>query len=121
MAKNETKRLSPAQIQADIDSYDALMDMEDYKAANPAYSRENATTSRTGMGRSQQKSTQSTAAAAADRDNMIGDEWGFHNIILGIKDQVVAQFGINSNEAQAIGLKKKSEYKARSKKKTPAK
>ena len=120
MAKNETKRLSPAQIQLDIESYDALLDTKNYAPANPAYSKENATTSRTGMGTSQAAETQSNATAAANRDNATSDEWKFHNIMLGVKDQVVAQFGRDSNEAQAIGLKKKSEYKTRTKK-TPAK
>jgi hypothetical protein len=31
--------------------------------------------------------------------------------VLGAKDQVIAQFGRDSNEAQAVGLKKKSERK----------
>jgi hypothetical protein len=30
--------------------------------------------------------------------------------MLGVKDQVIAQFGKDSNEVQAVGLKKKSEY-----------
>lgn len=120
MAKNETRRLKPAQIQADIETYDALLDIEKYAPANPAYSKESATTSRTGMGTSQQKETQSAAAAAADRDDAVANEWAFHNLILGARDQVVAQFGRDSNEAQAVGLKKKSEYKTRAKKK-PAK
>jgi hypothetical protein len=33
--------------------------------------------------------------------------------MLGAKDQIVAQFGRDSNEAEAVGLKKKSEYKTR--------
>lgn len=45
-------------------------------------------------------------------------EWEFHNLILGAKDPRVAQFGRDSNEAQAVGLKKKSEYKT-SKRKPP--
>ena len=41
-----------------------------------------------------------------------GREWEFHNLILGAKDQVTAQFGRDSNEVQAVGLKKASERKA---------
>ena len=36
--------------------------------------------------------------------------------MLGAKDQVTAQFGRNSNEVQALKLKKTSEYKARTRK-----
>jgi len=32
--------------------------------------------------------------------------------MLGVKDQVTAQFGLDSNEVQAIGLKKTSERKS---------
>ena len=35
------------------------------------------------------------------------------------KTQVVAQFGNSSNKKQAVGLKKKSEYKKATKKETP--
>jgi hypothetical protein len=44
-------------------------------------------------------------------------ERDFHNAILGAKDQVKAQFGKDSNELQALGLKKASEYKRPSPKK----
>jgi hypothetical protein len=37
--------------------------------------------------------------------------------MLGVKDQVTAQFGRDSNEVQAIGLKKASERKAPQRKK----
>jgi hypothetical protein len=33
--------------------------------------------------------------------------------MLGAKDQVVAQFGRDSNEVQSLGLKKASEYRTR--------
>ena len=40
--------------------------------------------------------------------------------VLGVKDQVTAQFGRDSNEVQALGRKKPSEYKPRARKpKTP--
>ncbi|HEY5232033.1 MAG TPA: hypothetical protein VIK35_00670 [Verrucomicrobiae bacterium] len=36
-------------------------------------------------------------------------QWTFHNALLGAKQQVLAQFGDDSDEAQALGLTKKSE------------
>jgi hypothetical protein len=39
----------------------------------------------------------------------VAAEWAFHNAILGVKEQVRAQFGPDSNEVQALGLVKKSE------------
>ncbi len=38
-------------------------------------------------------------------------EWRFHEVMLGAKDQVIAQYGVNSDQVQALGLKKKSERK----------
>jgi hypothetical protein len=116
MAKNETKRLTPAQLQADKDSFAALQSNSRYAPANPAFAITAITTVHTALGTDQQTEAQTNAAAAAARDNAVAREWEFHNLILGAKDQVVAQFGRDSNEAQAVGLKKKSEYKARKRK-----
>jgi hypothetical protein len=40
----------------------------------------------------------------------VAGEWEFHNLMLGVKDQVIAQFGKDSTQVQAVGLKRKSEY-----------
>lgn len=69
------------------------------------------------MEAAQEASAQAKAAADAARDDEIAAEWAFHDFILGAKTQVKAQFGDSSNEIQALGLKKKSEYKSPSKKK----
>jgi hypothetical protein len=45
------------------------------------------------------------------RDAAAAAEWEFHNIMLGVKTQVMAQFGDSSDQVQALGLKKKSERK----------
>jgi hypothetical protein len=46
--------------------------------------------------------------------------WDFHYAVLEAKSQVKAQFGADSNELQAVGLKKKSEYKSPKARKTPS-
>ncbi len=38
-------------------------------------------------------------------------EWEFHNAVLAMKEVVKGQFGSDSDEAQSIGLKKKSDRK----------
>ena len=40
--------------------------------------------------------------------------------MLGVKTQVIAQYGVDSNEAQSLGLVKKSERKPPTRKKTSA-
>ena len=47
-------------------------------------------------------------------------EWDFHNAILAMKEVVRGQFGADSNEARAIGLKKKSDRKRPVRTKTTA-
>ena len=71
------------------------------------------------MEAAEEKSAQDAATAAASRDDEVAAQWGFHDFILGAKTQVKAQYGDSSNEIQALGLKKKSEYKSPTKKKIP--
>ena len=52
-------------------------------------------------------------APAAARDAAIAAQWEFHNLMLGVKDQVIAQYGADSDQVASLGLKKKSERKAR--------
>ena len=47
-------------------------------------------------------------------------EWEFHNAMLGVKEQAIAQYGKNSDQLQALDLKKKSEYKSPARKKAAA-
>ncbi len=51
------------------------------------------------------------SAFDAARDIAAQAEWDFHYLIVKARQQVVAQFGDDSNEAQAMGLTKKSERK----------
>jgi hypothetical protein len=111
MAKDETHRLIPSVIQANKDAYNALTNIKNYSPANAAYKMAALTAAFNDMLAKQAAETQALASYKAARDNVNAAEWAFHNLILGTKDQVIAQFGKDSNEAQAIGLKKKSEYK----------
>ena len=57
--------------------------------------------------------------AAGARDTANAAEWAVHNFILGMKTQIIAQYGEDSDQVQAIGLKKKSERKKPHKKTPP--
>jgi hypothetical protein len=102
--------MTPAQLQADKDAFDALQAIPNYAPANPAYTVNAITAKRQAMHDKQAAETQANAAAAAARDDSTSGEWDFHDAVLGAKDQVAAQFGKDSNEYQSLGLKKKSEY-----------
>jgi TorA maturation chaperone TorD len=107
---NQANRLRPSQIQVDRDAYAALLAIADYAPANPAYTVAALTAASTGLAAAQQTEAQAAAAAASARDDAAAREWEFHELILGAKDQVVAQYGKDSNEVQSVGLKKRSEY-----------
>ena len=109
---NESKRLRPAQVAEDEDVLAALKAISNYRPANPAYSIEAIVQAHDELRAAQTAEVQTEAAYKGARDTAVEKELNFHNLILGTKDQVTAQFGRNSNEVQAIGRKKSSEYKA---------
>jgi hypothetical protein len=110
MAKNETKRIRPSILQQDRDAFAALQTVSGYAPSNPSYAILQLQTLRATWKR------KNKADLDAARDDATAAEWAFHNAVLGAKDQVIAQFGEDSNELQALGLKKKSEFKSPSKK-----
>ena len=120
MAKDESKRLNPTLLESDKVSLAALQAITGYAPANPAFALSALTTAQTELNAAQQAEAQAAAEAATARDNAVAKEWAFHNLMRGAKDQVVAQFGRDSTEVQAVGLKRASEFKPRSRKpKTP--
>ena len=112
MAKNENRPLNPSQLSANEDAFAALQTIEGYAPANPAYTLAAVRTGHDALLARQQAAVQAEAAAQAARDEAVAEAWRFHNTILAVKDQVRAQFGKDSSEVQALGLKRKSEYKS---------
>ena len=109
---NENKRLRPAQIEADRASFAALQAVAGYAPANQAYALAKVTEAEAAVRAAQAAEAQAEAALASARDAAVASEWEFHNLMIGAKDQVMAQFGRDSNEVQAVGRKKASERKA---------
>lgn len=110
MASKKRKRLRPAILQEDIDAYDALLAIEGYNPSNPAFALAAVTASKTSKETKQTAKIQADAAAAAADDAEVDGEWDFHDKILGVKIQVKAQYGEDSDEYASLGMKKKSEY-----------
>lgn len=109
MAKDETKRMRPSDLQADRDTLAAIKAMSGYAPANSAYTAANLTAKLTGMVDAKDIEVQKQAEADSARDDAVAAEWAFHNAVLGAKDQVKAQYGDDSNEYQAVGRTKASE------------
>jgi hypothetical protein len=112
MPKDRTKRLKPSILVADRESLAALTNISNYTPANTNYALPALNTLRADLDSAQGAETQAAAAAAAARDSATAKEWAFHEAIIGMRDQVVAQFGRDSDEAQTVGRKKESERKA---------
>jgi hypothetical protein len=82
-----------------------------YTPANQAYTTQAVKALRDRMDDALREATQAEAAADAKRDAATAAEWDFHNAMLGVKVQVEAQFGPDSDEYASLKLKKKSAYK----------
>ena len=119
MAKNQTRRITFGVLSVDRKAFAALQALAGYAPSNQAYTTENIKAARDRMEDLQREAIQAEAAAVAKRDAATAAEWEFHNAMLGAKTQVTAQFGPDSNEVQAMGLKKKSEYKSPVRRKQP--
>lgn len=112
MAKNENVRLSAEVLQADIDAFLALKAIAGYNPVNPTYSLEAVAAQHERMRAAQEAELRAENALAAAHDAAVAAQWEHHNLLLGVKDQVVAQFGADSDQMASLGLKKKSERKA---------
>lgn len=116
MADKKTRQLPPKTLQEDTAALDALEGIEDYKPSNPAYSKENAQIIVTETKASEAKDVQDEAQAKASRDAKVRKQWERHEFVIGMRTQIKSQYGEDSDELQAVGLKKKSEYKSPTKK-----
>jgi len=112
MAKNQTARVRPDLLNADQAAYIAAQALGNYAPANAAYAKTAMTACFTALQAAQEVEVKAQNALDAARDNAVTAEWDFHNMMLGVKTQVAAQYGPDSNELQSLGIKKKSEHKA---------
>ncbi|HEX8708382.1 MAG TPA: hypothetical protein VF723_09090 [Pyrinomonadaceae bacterium] len=120
MAKDETRRLRPATLAEDDDSFAAVQTLTDYAPSNPANSVASLTTAHAAMLAAQAAEAQAEAALTTARDVSVAAEWDYHNKVVAMRDSVGAQYGRNSNEVQAVGRKKASERNAPARKTPPA-
>jgi len=104
-------RLNKRVLQEDREAYAALQAIVDYNPSNKDFELAKVTESHQAMVTDQTDEIQKHAVANASSDKATNSERGFHDKILGAKNQVKAQYGENSDEYASLGMKKKSEYK----------
>jgi hypothetical protein len=117
---DETRRLRPSDLQADLDTFAALEGISDYAPSNKDYTVAKIQALKDAMDEADDDEVKANAAAKAARDNATQAEWDFHNGIIGAKQQVTAQYGADSNEVQSVGLTKKSERAKPKRKSSPS-
>ncbi len=116
--QNTTRRLRPQLISQDVSSWHGLKTISTYETNRTDASADNLQQAYQAMLAQQQAETEKQALYRAAADAARLAEWEFHNAVLAMKEVVRGQYGLNSDQAQAVGLKKKSEYKRPSRKKT---
>jgi hypothetical protein len=122
MAKDQTKPVSEKTLKADTDALAAIKKMTGYQPADPnsAYTLAKLTATSSALDDAADAHVQAEAAHKTARDGHVAAQWAFHNAMLGARTQVVALFGDDSEQVAAVGLKKKSERKAPTRKNTAA-
>jgi len=108
---NFSRRLSLKTISADITAFHGLSTIEGYVTTRSEATAKNLKGAYEAMLSKQKKEAELTATMKAANDAARQAEAEFHAAVLAMKESVRGQFGLNSDEAQAIGYKKKSEYK----------
>ncbi len=117
MADRTTQILKRELIHKDVSGLNSLKGIADYNPSNKDYELSKLIIKYNNMLAKQEIAVQKEAEFKAARDERVLAEWEFHNMMIGARQQVVAQYGSSSNEVQSMGLKKKSEYKSRSRNK----
>ena len=112
MAKNQTRPVSAKTLKADTDALAAIKKMTGYQPADPnsPYTAAKLVVVAQAASDAADSHAQAKAAHKAARDGDVAGQWALHNAALGARKQVVAQYGDDSEQAAAVGLKKKSEY-----------
>ncbi|MBD2463645.1 hypothetical protein H6G89_21830 [Oscillatoria sp. FACHB-1407] len=106
-----SRRLARQIIDQDIDSLNGLNAVGEYTIARPEGSPANLKATYAAMLEQRQNEVEKLAVYRAAVDAARQAEWEFHNAVLAMKGMVLGQFGPDSDQVQAIGLKKKSNRK----------
>ncbi|BAY75542.1 hypothetical protein NIES25_19880 [Nostoc linckia NIES-25] len=116
--QNTTRRLRPQLISEDVSSWYGLQTVSTYETNRTDASGAKLQQAYQAMLAQQQAETEKQALYRAAADAARLAEWEFHNAVLAMKEVVRGQYGLDSDQAQAVGLKKKSDYKRSNRKKS---
>jgi hypothetical protein len=122
MAKDQTKPVNAKTLKADRDALAAVKKMTGYQPADPnsPCTLAKLTVVEQAASDAADAHAQAKAAHKTARDADVTAQWALHNAMLGARQQVVALFGDDSEQAASVGLKKKSERAKPSRKQAAA-
>lgn len=109
MAVKKIARVSQRILKKDRQIVAAVLALKNYNPANNEYTAER-------LGEALQRADdafkaeqEAMEAVVRAREAAIKEEAAFHELVLGAKRQVIAQYGDDSEEITRLGMKKKSE------------
>jgi len=108
---NFSRRIPAKTLNTDINAFHGLSTVTGYRTTRPEATDKNLNAAYKAMLDQQKKEAELTVTLKAANDATRQSEVEFHAAVLAMKESVRGQFGPNSDEAQAVGYKKKSEYK----------
>ncbi|MDZ8083861.1 MAG: hypothetical protein RMY36_013235 [Nostoc sp. SerVER01] len=117
-AQDTTRRLSRQSISQDVTSWHGLKTINSYDTTRTDASVDKLQQAYQAMLAQQQAETEKLTLYRAAADAARLAEWEFHNTVLAMKEVIRGQYGSDSDQAQAVGFKKKSDRR-RSKRKKP--
>ncbi|MEH1938821.1 MAG: hypothetical protein V7L01_01200 [Nostoc sp.] len=118
--QDKTRRLPSQSISQDITSLHGLQTISTYNTTRADASVTNLQQAYQTMLAQQQAETEKLTLYRAAADAARLAEWEFHNAVLAMKEVIRGQYGSDSDQAQAVGLKKKSDRKRPSRKRSVA-
>ena len=118
--QNTSRRLAAQLLNQNVDSLNGFNTIQGYSTQRQEATPLALQQTYQAMLASQQAETEKLALYRAAADAARLAEWEFHNAVLAMKEVVRGQFGADSNEAQSVGLKKKSDRKRPTRQKVAA-
>jgi len=111
MAKRTTTRVTQRVLQLDQQIAKAVLGLKDYNPANKEFTSQKLQEALKQVEEASAAEHKAAEALAKAKEQASKIENAFHELVLGVKRQVLAQYGDDSDEITSLGMKKKSERK----------
>ena len=109
MAGGQLPHVNPKVLAKDRKTLAAIKALPAYVSRKPEFELPTLIATEAALAAAQEDFAQVNAAWDTARDVLAAAKRAFHDAMVGARTQVVAKFGENSAEVQAVGMKRKSE------------